>query len=124
MYPGLVERPECSHAHKFGFSVVCRHSDSTKYDVHVTGILTKTEALERHDILRQKRRDELTASLEETNRKIFCLKTDFFGQPVTNRNGNTNKKLMNELGHESQGNDPFAVLVPSVRAIAHLLAGW
>jgi len=84
----LVERPECPCAHKFGFSVVCRHSDNTKYDVHATGILTKNEALELYDILRQKRRDEFTASLEETNREMFCMKTDFFGQPVTNTNLN------------------------------------
>lgn len=79
-----VERPECSHTHKLGFSFVCRHSDDTKFDAELTGILTKAEALERYDILRLKRRDEFAANLEETNGEIFCSMTDFFGQPMTN----------------------------------------
>jgi hypothetical protein len=81
----LVEKPECSYAHKFGFSFVCRHSEHKKYYAHLTGILTKKEAFERYDSLRLKRRDEFTANLEKTSRNFFCLQTDFFGQPLSNK---------------------------------------
>jgi hypothetical protein len=78
----LVENPECGFAHKFGFSFVCRHPDHAKFQVHVSGVMTRTEANERYDVLRQKRRDEFLAGLDDYNRKNFSLKTDFHGQPL------------------------------------------
>lgn len=80
----LVDKPECIYAYKFGFSFVCLHSEYMKFDAHLTGKLTKEEALDRYDILRRKRRDEFTANLDEASRKYFCQQTDFFGQPQTN----------------------------------------
>lgn len=79
----LVESPECGFAQKFGFSFVCRHPEHAKYHVHVTGAMTRKEANERYDTLRIKRRDKFVAGLDESCRSIFCLKTDFHGQPLT-----------------------------------------
>jgi hypothetical protein len=80
----LVEKPECGFAHKFGFSFVCRHPDHTKYHAHVAGAMTGDEALEMYETLRQKRRNEYVASLDEGQRRYFCLESDFHGQTLTN----------------------------------------
>ncbi len=79
----LVEKPECEHAYKFGFSIVCRHPEHTKFHAHTAGELKKESALELYDELRRKRRSEFMANLDETSRRIFCHQTDFFGQPLT-----------------------------------------
>lgn len=80
----LVEKPECDHAHRSGFGFICRHPEHSKFHAHATGELSKQDALERYDNLRRKRRDEFTASLDETSREFFCRQTDFFGQPLSN----------------------------------------
>lgn len=79
----LVENPDCGFAHKFGFSFVCRHPDHAKFHVHVSGVMSRAEANERYETLRLKRRDEFISGLDENCRKIFCLKTDFRGQPLS-----------------------------------------
>jgi len=79
----LVENPTCSHAHKFGFSIVCCHPDHTKFHAHVNGNLTKDVSFDRYNMLRQKRREEFTASLDENSRKYFNHQTDFFGLPLS-----------------------------------------
>lgn len=79
----LVENPECCFAHKFGFSIVCRHPDHAKFNVHVAGGMTKDEAVKRYDALRQKRRDEFIASLDEESRNIYCHRSDFHGRPLS-----------------------------------------
>lgn len=79
----LVEKPECGFAHKFGFSYVCHHPEHTKFNVHASGATTKNELEKQYSMLRQKRRVEFVASLDETSREYFCLQTDFFGQPLT-----------------------------------------
>lgn len=84
----LVEKPECAYAHKFGFSYVCRHPDHAEYHAHIAGTLTKDDALAQYDTMRRKRRDEFTASLDETSRVYFCRQTDFFGLPLANMDMN------------------------------------
>lgn len=74
----LVEKPECNYAIKFGFSYVCRHPDHDKFHVHVSGIMTRGEAIERYESLRLKRREEFMEGLDENSRRIFCLKTNVF----------------------------------------------
>lgn len=78
----LVEKPECGYAHKFGFSFVCLHPEHTKFHAHLIGEMTSEEIIERYDTLKQKRRNEFVAGLDEKSRNIFCLKTDFRGQPL------------------------------------------
>lgn len=78
----LVENPDCGFAHKFGFSFVCRHPDHTKYHIHISGCMTRDEANQRYEALREKRRDEFVSGLDENCRRIFCLKTDFHDQPL------------------------------------------
>ena len=78
----LVENPTCGFAQKFGFSFVCRHPDHVKFHAHTSGALTLREVIERYDVLKEKRRDEFIANLDEEKRRIFCFKTDFLGQPI------------------------------------------
>lgn len=80
----LVEKPECGYAHKFGFSVVCRHPEHEQFHAHVTGVLSEDDARELYDALRRKRRDDFTANLDESGRKFFCRQIDFFGNSLTN----------------------------------------
>ncbi len=79
----LIEKPECSHANKFGFSFICSHPDHAKYHAHVTGALTESEAFELYATLKLKRRDEFISSLSETGKRYFCSETDFFGSPLS-----------------------------------------
>lgn len=81
----LVENPECSYVYKLGFSFLCRHPDHATFHAHVTGSMSKDEAQLRYDSLRQKRRTEYIAQLDETGRRDFCLQTDFFGHPQGNK---------------------------------------
>ncbi|MDD2853578.1 MAG: hypothetical protein PHY09_16960 [Desulfuromonadaceae bacterium] len=78
----LVEHPECGFAHKFGFSMFCGHPDHTQFHAHVINGMTQKEVFERHAMLKQKRRDEFVAGLDEESRRFFCHKTDFHGQPL------------------------------------------
>ena len=82
----LVENPSCSYAYKFGFSIVCRHPDHMKFHAHVDEKLTKDAAFDRYNMLRNKRREEFTANLDESSRSYFNHQTDFFGLPLS---GNT-----------------------------------
>ena len=79
----LVENPECAYARKFGFSFVCSHPDHTKFHAHVTESLTRGEINELYNSLKQKRREEFIASLDESSRRYFCYETDFFGRPIS-----------------------------------------
>ena len=56
-----------------------------KFHADVDGTLTKDAAFDRYNMLRQKRREEFTASLDENSRKYFNLQTDFFGLPLSNQ---------------------------------------
>lgn len=78
----LVEKPECSHAQQFGFSLVCRHPEHSSFHAHVVGAMTQDEAIERYNALKEIRRNEFVAGLNEENRKYFCHKADFNGQPL------------------------------------------
>lgn len=79
----LVEDPDCGFAHKFGFSIECRHPEHAKFHVHVSGAMTRAEANERYETLKLKRRAEFLSGLDAGCRRIFCQKTDFYGQPLT-----------------------------------------
>jgi hypothetical protein len=78
----LVEKPECGFAHKFGFSLMCRHPDHTKFQAHDSDAMTINKVIERYDALRIKRRNEFIAGLDEESRKFFCLKLDFNDRPL------------------------------------------
>ncbi len=78
----LVEQPDCCYARKFGFSFECRHPDRASFHAHILGELTRVEALEQYRLLRQKRRDEFMASLDETIRKHFSSRETFFCQSI------------------------------------------
>lgn len=80
----LVDKPECDYAHKFGFSIVCRHPEHARFHELVADSLTKAEEHELYDSLRSRRRDEFAASLDESGRRVFCIETDFYGQPLIN----------------------------------------
>lgn len=78
----LVENPDCGFAHKFGFSFVCRHPDHKRFHAHASGVMTRNEIRERYDTLRQKRRYEFVAGLDEGSRSLFCNQYDFNGQLI------------------------------------------
>jgi hypothetical protein len=67
----LSEKPECGFAHKFGFSFVCCHPDHAKFQVHVSGLMSRSEANEKYEALRQKRRDEFMSGLSEQQRTFI-----------------------------------------------------
>ena len=79
----LIEKPECVFALKFGFSFVCRHQDHTKFHAHTCGVMTRSEANERYEMLRLKRRNEFVTNLDDESRRLFCDKFDFLNQPLT-----------------------------------------
>ena len=56
-----------------------------KFRAHVDGKLTKDAAFALYNMLRQKRREEFTASLDENSKKYFNLQTDFFGLPLSSQ---------------------------------------
>lgn len=68
----LVEKPECGFALKFGFSYMCSHADHMKFNSRISGDMTTTEARERYNRLRLKRRAEYIASLNEESKRCFC----------------------------------------------------
>ncbi|OGU16838.1 MAG: hypothetical protein A2076_00305 [Geobacteraceae bacterium GWC2_53_11] len=74
----LVEKPECGHAYRLGFSYLCRHPDHTRFNALAAGILSKNEMHELYDELRQKRRDEFLAALDENGRCYFRIPDGFF----------------------------------------------
>jgi hypothetical protein len=63
---------------------MCAHPEHMKFHAHISGALTKDAACKLYNALRQKRRDEFTANLDETSRIDFNRQTDFFGKPLTN----------------------------------------
>ena len=79
----LIEKPECGLALKFGFSFVCRHHDHKKFHAHTSGVMTISEANERYETLRQKRRNNFVKNLDEESRRLFCDRFDFHNQPLT-----------------------------------------
>ena len=81
----LLETPHCSHAHQFGFSIVCCHPDHSQFHAHAVGTMTTDEASARYAALKQKRRDEFVARLDEESRRYFCLQSDYHGKPLTSR---------------------------------------
>lgn len=78
----LVEKPYCGYAHPFGFSFFCRHPDHTQFHAHVAGAMTREEEIERYATLKQQRRDEFVAGLDDESRRLFCERTDFHGQAL------------------------------------------
>lgn len=79
----LAEKPECGYAQQFGFSFICLHPDHRQFYAHVSGALTKDEALKRYYRLKHGRREQFVGGLNEKSRRYFCHKTDFHGQPLS-----------------------------------------
>lgn len=80
----LVENPECDFAIKFGFSIFCRHPEHASFHAHAAEAESTDKVHILYDTLRQKRRAEFTANLDENGRKAFCLQGDFYGTPKEN----------------------------------------
>lgn len=88
----LIEKPQCGYAQQWGFSFICNHPDHAEYNAHVDGCLTRDEALQRYNSLKQKRRNEFIAGLDEESRSFFCHKTAFHGQTLPSQNVQTSEQ--------------------------------
>jgi hypothetical protein len=81
----LVENPQCGYAQKIGFSYMCRHAEHKSFDAELTGGMTPEQTRNLYLTLRQKRRDDFVSGLDEAAREFFCRQTDFFGEPLPDK---------------------------------------
>lgn len=67
----LVEKPECGYKSAVGFSYLCTHPDHKKFHGHVNGHYSEEELLNRYLRLKEARREEFLASLDDSGRTYF-----------------------------------------------------